>query len=268
MSHDSSNKEGEPADAIGARLFDGEEYKTQISLVKRDIQNDLFYCYRIAQHYQNNSIFPLLVRSLRQSDDYKKALEGQRGEPYASVAADLGDVFAFNEKSTFPWWFMHGNKAFGEFGEFNKVEVFTGKEVPKSPAFMTNILVNVPLSLKRKDAIKQFAELFDREQARAKAASQVTEQPIRELYPDQRLRKETIKKMLDVWEKHKADPSMPWWKIGEELNISPELNTNELDDDEAIKHKNRIMTLTVQRLYRMAGRLIDFAAQGDFPRVK
>ena len=92
MSHDSSNKEGEPADAIGARLFDGEEYKTQISLVKRDIQNDVFYCFRIAQHYENNSIFPLLVRSLRQSDDYKKALEGQRGEPYASVAADLGDV--------------------------------------------------------------------------------------------------------------------------------------------------------------------------------
>ena len=122
--------------------------------------------------------------------------------------------------------------------------------------------------MKRKEALKQFASLFDAEQAKARTASFVTEQPKRRLYPDQRLRKQTIENMLNVWEKHKADPYMPWWKIGEELNISPEMITNELDDEEAIKHKNRMMTLTVQRLHRMAGKLIEFAAQGDFPRVK
>ena len=107
-----------------SRLFDAEEYKARIDLVREDIRNavgkeGIYYSNLFRKFY--DSIFPLLIRCLQNSEDYKKALEGLRGEPYASVAADLGDVFAFSKSSNIIWWFMHGSKVFGEFEEFKDV---------------------------------------------------------------------------------------------------------------------------------------------------
>jgi hypothetical protein len=248
------------------RLFDEEKYKAQIELVKQDIEKEKFFYLDIIDEF-NQSLFPLLIRCLENSENYKKALEGQLGEPYAGVAADLGDVFAFKGLIHL-WWFMHGKRVFGEFKEFNKVRPFFADQKPKSEAFKLDFIIKVPLSLNRKDAIHQFTEIFDEQRLFAKAIGLLTDKPKRQLFPDQRLRRQTIENMLNVWEEHKYYPNKPWWKIGEELKISSELITNELDDEEVIKHKNRMMTLTVQRLYRMAGNLIEFAAQGDFPRVK
>ena len=78
----------------------------------------------------------------------------------------------------------------------------------------------------------------------------------------------TFPTLLAVWEAHKAAPEKPDWQIGEELNLSPIHVVHSRDDEEEIKYKHRMMSLTVQRLQRRAKSLIDFAAKGDFPRFK
>jgi hypothetical protein len=65
--------------------------------------------------------------------------------------------------------------------------------------------------------------------------------------------------------------SHPDWTrhaIGEQLNLSPVFIASTTDSELEVEYKNRCMTFVVQRYYRKAAALIDFAARGDFPRIK
>ena len=75
-----------------------------------------------------------------------------------------------------------------------------------------------------------------------------------------------INTLLKVWRARKAAEG--WCEIGERLSLRPEFTVQPDDDADTIKHKRRMMTLTVQRYHKMAATMIDFAARGDFPRVK
>ena len=72
--------------------------------------------------------------------------------------------------------------------------------------------------------------------------------------------------MLAVWRLRKQ--GIDWHTIGEQLMLSPSFAASANDDEATAKEKRRLMSITTQRLHRMAGALIDNAARGDFPRVK
>lgn len=201
---------------------------------------------------------------LRESDDYARALAGELPDPWAGVARDfgeLGDVFGV-------WWLTRGRQLFGP--EVRQPEVMKLND-PKefvSDDIFPNMLVEVPLTLPRKDIIKQFTRLLDMTlDKQAPPAGSPSGIP-RHLYPDQRTRPETIKSLLEVWRARKAGGDEAWWETGERLGHWPQYHAGKGDGPEAIKDKRRLMSLTVQRLHRMASALISNAAKGYFPRIK
>ncbi len=82
------------------------------------------------------------------------------------------------------------------------------------------------------------------------------------------MRLPTLELLYKVWQARKAMPDAAWWEIGEHLALSPVFIPSINDDEKEIAYKRRCMTLVVQRYHRKATALIDFAARGDFPRVK
>jgi hypothetical protein len=203
-------------------------------------------------------------RALRLSDDYAAALRGELGEPWASVAADFGEL----HNSFASWWAHRGLSLFGRAVASPNVRKLEVGEQVLDHADRPTLSVAIPLLLNKQMMSRQINQLV--EETRSKLGLDNDSDawvPRRGFYKDTRLHLPTVKKMLDVWEA-KRDTDLDWWQIGEKLAVSESAASSPADNSQTTKEKRRIMTISTQRLHRMATALIDYAARGDFPRVK
>ncbi len=201
---------------------------------------------------------------LKESREYRRALSGQPEEPYASMAQDfgrLGDNFDW-------WWFRTGREIFAEQLALPKVRSLEHGVLVNLNQINPKLVLEVPLTIRRATILKQIRELLDEHHQGAKLRVMKYATAKRQLYPDSRMRLPTLELLHKVWESRKAMPNSTWWEIGERLAISPVFIPRNKDDEREIAYKRRCMTLVVQRYHRKATALIDFAARGDFPRVK
>ena len=208
-------------------------------------------------------------RALKLSDDYAPALLGIRGQPWDSVAKEfgqLGEDFA-------EWWLERGMHVFARSEYLPSVRKLEPDEFALDDPLRPTLYLAIPLDLGRQVISRQINLLIDKE----RAAYGITKDPAgsRDFYQNQRLHLPTITKMLDVYETRKTnlqytgrERRLEWWEIGQAHDVSEAARPEHSDDADTVKHKRRLMTLATQRLYRMATALIDFAARGDFPRIK
>lgn len=217
------------------------------------------------------SLYARWWQCLRESDDYAKARQGEHREPWAGVAADfgeLGDSFVL-------WWLRQGRYLFGEqvyTPDVSRIETPDDDDRDHEMAIWLDgarptLYLRIPLTLEKREIERQVSELVGLEQAKQADRIAQAKTPRRTFYPDQRMRPATIDTLLRVW-KARKEKTLEWWQIGEREKLREQFTCLPGDDAETIKHKRRLMTLTVQRYYKMAKTMIDFAAQGDFPRVK
>jgi hypothetical protein len=203
-------------------------------------------------------------RALRFSNAYAAALRGERGEPWANVAVDFGELY-----DTFASWWVHkGMDLFGRTIATPTVRKMTVDEQVIEHPDRPTLHLAIPLVLNRQALTRQVNQLVD--EARAKLGLDAHDEdwaPRRDFYKDTRLHLPTIKKMLDVWEARR-DTGLSWEQIGEKFAVSEAAMPSLDDDEKTAKEKRRVMIISTQRLHRMATALIDFAARGDFPRVK
>lgn len=203
-------------------------------------------------------------RALRLSSDYAPALRGIRGEPWDSVAKEfghLGEDFA-------EWWVERGMHLFARSEYLPAVRKLESNEFALDDPLRPTLYLAIPLDLGRQVISRQINQLIDKERAAFGIKDNVGS-PVkrRDFYTDQRLHLPTIAKMLDVYET-RNNTNLEWSEIGEQHDVSEAARPSAGDDAETLKQKRRLMTLATQRLHRMATALIDFAARGDFPRVK
>lgn len=211
-----------------------------------------------------DSLYRWWWECLKESAEYDEALRGKLGQPWAGMAADFGEL----EDSFSDWWMVRGRGLLGDqVYQPAVLRLSSAAEFVKDDV-RPNMLLEVPLTTSRKEIIKQFTQLLDEALVKRPERSARGSGIRRELYPDQRMRLETIKSLLEVWKARKGADDEAWWQTGERLGHWTQYHSLPNDDAAAIKEKQRLMTLTVQRLHRMATALIDFAAKGDFPRVK
>jgi len=203
-------------------------------------------------------------RALKLSDDYAAALRGELGEPWASMSADFGELY----DSFVLWWVQRGMELYRwQIAEPSVRELPNG-EAAEQPADYPILHIEVPLVLNRQLLSRQITQLFDdaKKRLRIDDSGKVWVPP-RGFYKDTRLHLPTITKMLDVWTARR-DTGLSWEQIGERFAVSEAAMPSPDDDEKTAKEKRRVMIISTQRLHRMATALIDFAAQGDFPRVK
>jgi hypothetical protein len=162
------------------------------------------------------------------------------------------------------WWEVRGRHLFGDTVYKGEVRRFDLNDLPDTDPLHPAIYVEIPLALSRAQITREFNKLLDAvlgdEEDRPRPPKR------RKFYKDQRLKLPTIRNMLAIWRLRKQ--GMDWHVIGEQLKLSPTQAANPNDDEDTAKEKRRLMSITTQRLYRMAGALIENAARGDFPRVK
>lgn len=217
------------------------------------------------------SLYRLWWQCLKESEDYAATLKGERGEPFASFADDVGDLGEAFEV----WWVATGRFLFA-CGDFpGMVTSMEGDVTTVRDDSITawwdgarpNAYLRIPLTLDRRDIMREVAALLDGELAKRQGEIEAARKPRRGLYPDQRIRRSSIEIMLQLWRERQTTDE-PWWQTGERLGHWPQFTGLPTDDEASLKQKRRIMTLTVQRFHNNAAKLIQFAAMGDFPRVK
>lgn len=203
-------------------------------------------------------------RALMLSDEFAAAQRGERGEPWAGVVADFGNLYG-----DFGLWWMHrGMNLFARSVHLPNVRRLAPDEPVVNDPVRPTLYLAIPLDLGRQVISRQINQLIDKERAAFGIGEDEDPAPTRrDFYPDQRLHLPTIKKMLDVYETRKKT-KLEWWQIGEQHDVSEAAKPADSDDADTLKQKRRLMTLATQRLHRMATALIDFAARGDFPRIK
>jgi hypothetical protein len=208
----------------------------------------------------SEGLLALWWTALSESDDYARALKGELDEPWASMAKDFGPL----EKNFVLWWVTRGRHLFADTIYKGEVRQFDLKHLPDTDPLHPAIYVEIPLGLSRSQITREFNKLLDAvlgdDEDRPRPPKR------RKFYKDQRLKLPTIKNMLAVWRLRKQ--GMDWHDIGQQLKLSATFAANSNDDEDTAKDKRRLMSITTQRLHRMAAALIENAARGDFPRIK
>ena len=201
---------------------------------------------------------------LAESKEFRRAITGRKEEPYARMAADFGRLGPNFES----WWFDRGREIFAEPVAIPRVRKVEHGEAANYRGINPKLVVELPLSIRRQTILRQLNKLLDEHHAGSDLRVHAYSRAKRHLYPHQRIRKATLETLMKVWQARKANPTAPWWQTGEELRLSPYHIVAETDDPATVINKRRIMALTVQRMHRKAKAVIEFAAQGDFPRYK
>lgn len=237
---------------------DDEQVRKKLQLLKHDP----------ATHDEYQAAFDGMIyqwwRALKLSDDYAAALRGELGEPWASMAADFGELY----DSFGLWWVQRGMDLYRWHIAEPTVREMPMGQAAEQPADYPILHLQVPLVLNKQQLSRQITQLFDDAKKRLRIDDSGKDWvPPRGFYKDTRLHLPTITKMLDVWTARR-DTGLSWEQIGERFAVSEAAMPSPDDDEKTAKEKRRVMIISTQRLHRMATALIDFAAQGDFPRVK
>jgi len=173
----------------------------------------------------------------------------------------LGDEFNY-------WWLRTGRNIFAEQMALPKVRLLAHGVIVNLDQINPKLVLELPLTIRRATLLRQINRLLDDHHQGAKLRVMRHATAKRKLYPQSRMRLDTLRVLYDVWTMRKANPDMSWHATGEQLRLSPVFIPTPADDAWEVKYKQRCMTIVVQRYHRKATALIDFAARGDFPRLK
>jgi hypothetical protein len=201
---------------------------------------------------------------LKESREYRRALSGRNDEPYAKMASDfgrLGDDFNY-------WWLKTGRKIFAEKLALPRVRPLEHGVRVNLDQINEKLVLEIPLTIRRSTILKQINRELDKVHQGAGLRVYKHGTAERTLYPLSRMRMPTLELLHRVWMARKENPNEEWHTTGERLNLSPVFIPTARDIIDEIKYKNRCMAVVIQRYHRKAAALIDFAARGDFPRIK
>jgi hypothetical protein len=212
-----------------------------------------------------NSYYYWWFMFLRESDEYRRAETGSKKEPYASLFRDFGRI---RNNSFEYWWQSRGRDVFSEPVAIPKVREMENMELASDEMPDDFLYIEIPLKIRKQTILRQINKLLDTKHGGRELNLLNVSKARRKLYAKQRIRITTFEPIMNVWTARKKSPDKSWWQIGSDLKLNRAYEASERDDENDIKHKQRMMTLIVQRLYRKAQALIKFAALGDFPRFK
>jgi hypothetical protein len=201
---------------------------------------------------------------LRESRDYRRALSGRTEEPFPSMARHFGRLGDDFDR----WWLRTGREIFAEQMALPSVRLLAHGVTVNLEQINPKLVVELPLTMRRATILRQINRLLDQHHAGTDLRVMKHGSAKRKLYAQSRMRLPTLKILYDVWIARKQHPDWTWNDIGETLRLSPVFIPDSRDDAQEVAYKRRCMTLIVQRYHRKAAALIDFAARGDFPRLK
>lgn len=230
--------------------------------VSRERQDELSDELRSAR----NTWYALWYRSLKLSEEYKHCCINNGKGRLKSLYGDFGDVVDMRFEQ---WWQRIGRYLFAERKAIPSVQSYTHRrELEEITNLRDKVVIEVPLSIRKSTVVRQINKIL-------KAAYEGRDVVPREQSTARRklakskLRKETVSKMLDIYELRNRKPELTLWQLGERAGIELDLMARSTDGEQMTLQQERIrMGIAVSRYLKQARNLIWNATEGTFPSIK
>jgi hypothetical protein len=216
--------------------------------------------------HARNSWYGLWYRSLRLSDEYKHCCTNGGKGRLKLLYGDFGDVVDMRFEQ---WWQRIGRYLFAERKAIPKVEVYTNRrDLEEITNLRDKLVIQVPLTIRKSTVVRQINRIL-------KAAYEGRDVVPREQSTARRklakskLRKETVSRMLELYELRARKPELTLWQLGELAGIELDLMARTTHGQQMTLQQERIrMGIAVSRYLYQARNLIWNATEGIFPSVK
>lgn len=228
----------------------------------RERQDELTQEMRLAK----NGWYGLWYRCLRLSEEYQHCCVNQGKGRLKLMYGDFGDVVQLS----FPqWWQTVGRYLFAERKAIPKVQSYThSRDLEEITSMRDKLVLEIPLTMRKSTAVRQINK-FLKQAYEGRDVVPREQSTARRKLAKSKLRKETLVKMLDLYELRYRKPDLSLWQLGEAAGIELDLMARTTDGQQITLQQERIrMGIAVSRYLSQARNLIWNATEGKFPSIK
>lgn len=213
-----------------------------------------------------NGWYGVWYRCLRLSEEYQHCCENNGKGRLKPMYDDFGDVVDMRFEQ---WWQQNGRYLFAERKSIPVVQSYAHhRDLETIGRLRDKIVIEVPLTLRKSTVVRQINKILKAAYEDRQVVPREQSTARRKLAKS-KLRKETIDKMLDVYELRLKKPDLTLWQIGERAGIELDLMARSTDGQILSLQQERIrMGIAVSRYLKQARNLIWNATEGVFPSTK
>lgn len=210
--------------------------------------------------------YGLWYRCLKLSDEYKHCCANGGKGRLKPMYGDFGDVVDMRFEQ---WWQRVGRYLFAERKAIPRVNFYTNRrDLEEITNLRDKLVIEIPLTIRKSTVVRQINKILKvayedrdvvpREQSTA-----------RRKLAKSKLRKETVRKMLELYELRARKPELTLWQLGEQAGIVLDFNARTTHGEMPTLQQERIrMGIAVSRYLKQARNLIWNATEGVFPSIK
>jgi hypothetical protein len=212
------------------------------------------------------SWYGLWYRCLRLSDEYQHCCANDGKGRLKPMYGDFGDVVDMRFEQ---WWQRTGRYLFAERKAIPKVQAYTHRrDLEEITSLHNKVIVEIPLTIRKSTVVRQINKIL-KDAYEGRDVVPREQSTARRKLAKSKLRKETVVKMLDLYEFRQRKPELTLWQLGEAAGIEMDLMARNTDGEMMTLQQERIrMGITVSRYLKQARNLIWNATEGVFPSIK
>ena len=213
-----------------------------------------------------SSWYGIWYRCLKLSSDYKHCCANEGKGRLKHMYGDFGNVVDMS----FPqWWQRTGRYLFAERKEIPKVQSYTHRrDLEEITHLRDKVVIEIPLTIRKSTVVRQINKIL-KDAYEGRDVVPREQSTARRKLAKSKLRKETVGKMLDLYELRARHPALTLWQLGERAGIELDLMARSTDEVQMTVQEERIrMGIAVSRYLKQATNLIWNATGGDFPSIK
>ena len=209
--------------------------------------------------------YALWYRSLKLSEEYIHCCRNEGKGRLKDLYRDFGDVVDMRFEQ---WWQRIGRYLFAERRAIPTVNVYTHKrDLEEITNMRDKLLIEVPLNIRKATVVRKINLILKAAYAERETVIPREQSTAKRKLMKSKLRRETVEKMLDLYQLRLRKPRLTLWQLGEEAGI--ELDLNRWSPEVLTKQQERIrMGISVSRTLKQARNLIWNATEGNFPSIK
>jgi hypothetical protein len=213
-----------------------------------------------------SSWYGIWYRCLKLSSDYRHCCTNAGKGRLKHMHDDFGDL---NDMTFVRWWPRTGRYLFAERKAIPKVQSYTHRrDLDEITNLRDKVLIEIPLTIRKSTVVRQINKIL-KDAYEGRDVVPREQSTARRKLAKSKLRKETVSKMLDLYELRDRYPKLTLWQLGERAGLELDLMARSTDAVQMTLQEERIrMGIAVSRYLKQARNLIWNATEGDFPSIK
>lgn len=213
-----------------------------------------------------SSWYALWFKTLQHSEEYKHCCRMNGKGRLKDLYEDFGDVIETRFES---WWQRTGRYLFAERRTIPKVESYTHRrDLDEIGNLRDKIIIEVPLAIRKSTVVRQINKIL-KEAYEGRVIVPRTQSTAKRKLAKSKIRKETVKQMLELVALRAKHPDLTLWQLGEKAGLEIDLYSKTTEVVLLTKQQERIrLSIAVSRLLKLGKNLIWNATEGVFPSTK